>query len=178
VLLKDVFDYTLEEIAELVDSTLGGVKAALHRGRAKLAALPVRAAPRPAADPELSRLLQVYVERFNRRDWDGLRDLIRADARLLVADRYAGTISESPYFGRYESWATPWRLAAGELDGEPVAFFLAPDPDGAGWSPRAAIRLQGGDAGQGFGIRRIADYQHCPWLLGAAASVFLVEPPN
>ena len=31
VLLKDVFDYTLEEIAELVDSTLGGVKAALSR---------------------------------------------------------------------------------------------------------------------------------------------------
>src|SRR5215467_8843002 len=29
VLLKDVFDYSLEEIAELVDSTVGGVKAAL-----------------------------------------------------------------------------------------------------------------------------------------------------
>src|SRR5215475_6997659 len=40
VLLKDVFDYSLEEIAELVDSTVGGVKAALNRGRAKLAAAP------------------------------------------------------------------------------------------------------------------------------------------
>jgi hypothetical protein len=29
VLLKDVFDYSLEEIAELVDSTVGGVKSAL-----------------------------------------------------------------------------------------------------------------------------------------------------
>ena len=38
VLLKDVFDDSLEEIAELVDSTVGGVKAALSRGRAKLAA--------------------------------------------------------------------------------------------------------------------------------------------
>src|SRR5262245_17340160 len=37
VLLKDVLDYTLEEIAELVDSTVGGVKAALNRGRSKLA---------------------------------------------------------------------------------------------------------------------------------------------
>ena len=36
VLLKDVFEYTLEEIAELVDSTVGGVKAALNRGRSKL----------------------------------------------------------------------------------------------------------------------------------------------
>src|SRR5713226_2672815 len=37
VLLKDVFDYSLEEIAELVDSTVGGVKAALNRARTKLA---------------------------------------------------------------------------------------------------------------------------------------------
>src|SRR5215469_7078058 len=37
ILLKDIFDYSLEEIAELVDSTVGGVKAALSRGRAKLA---------------------------------------------------------------------------------------------------------------------------------------------
>ena len=32
VLLKDVFDYSLEEIAELVDTTVGVVKAALNRG--------------------------------------------------------------------------------------------------------------------------------------------------
>jgi RNA polymerase sigma-70 factor (ECF subfamily) len=30
ILLKDVFDYSLEEIAELVDTTVGGVKAALN----------------------------------------------------------------------------------------------------------------------------------------------------
>src|SRR5262245_32575400 len=45
VLLKDVFDYSLEEIAELVDSSVGGVKAALHRGRAKLAEAPIAPAP-------------------------------------------------------------------------------------------------------------------------------------
>src|SRR5262245_21029116 len=47
VLLKDAFDYSLGEIAELVDSTIGGVKAALNRARTKLAesspgAMPVR----------------------------------------------------------------------------------------------------------------------------------------
>src|SRR2546427_349996 len=36
VLLKDVFDYSLAEIAELVDSTTGAVKAALNRARTKL----------------------------------------------------------------------------------------------------------------------------------------------
>src|SRR5512132_2064846 len=39
VLLKDVFDYSLEEIAELVDSTVGGGKAALNRGRTRVAAV-------------------------------------------------------------------------------------------------------------------------------------------
>src|SRR5437763_12208500 len=69
VLLKDVFDYSLEEIAELVESTVGGVKAALNRGRAKLASLPQAVAPPPrASNPEVSRLLHLYVERFNRRD--------------------------------------------------------------------------------------------------------------
>jgi len=36
VLLKDVFDFSLEETASALDTTVGAVKAALHRGRAKL----------------------------------------------------------------------------------------------------------------------------------------------
>src|SRR2546422_8969473 len=36
ILLKDVFDYPLEEIADLTDSTVGGVKADLNRARTKL----------------------------------------------------------------------------------------------------------------------------------------------
>src|SRR5215831_8081413 len=70
VLLKDVFDYSLEEIAELVDSTVGGVKAALNRGRAKLAAAHGSSKSTRTVDPELTKVLQLYVERFNRRDWD------------------------------------------------------------------------------------------------------------
>ena len=31
--------------------------------------------------------MQLYVDRFNRRDWDGVRELISADARLNVIDR-------------------------------------------------------------------------------------------
>src|SRR6266851_3990226 len=82
VLLKEVFEYSLEEIAELVDSTVGGVKAALKRGRTKLAAIPNPAErPRPK-NTELAQLLRLYVDRFNQRDWDGGRELIAADARL------------------------------------------------------------------------------------------------
>jgi RNA polymerase sigma factor (sigma-70 family) len=77
VLLKDVFDYSLEDIAELVDSSVGGVKAALNRGRSKLATSPQRTAPPPRAkSADVARLLHLYVERFNQQDWDGLRELI------------------------------------------------------------------------------------------------------
>jgi len=36
VVLKEVFDMTLEEIADLLATTTGAVKAALHRGRDRL----------------------------------------------------------------------------------------------------------------------------------------------
>jgi RNA polymerase sigma-70 factor (ECF subfamily) len=41
VLLKDVFDYSLEEIAELVDTSVGGVKAANNMNVTRQTALVV-----------------------------------------------------------------------------------------------------------------------------------------
>jgi RNA polymerase sigma-70 factor, ECF subfamily len=170
VLLKDVFDYSLEEIAELVDSTVGGVKAALNRGRSKLPASPVPRAARCAKNEDEARLLSLYVERFNRRDWDGLRELIAADARLRVADRFIGSVADSPYFGNYVRWPMPWRLAVGEVDGEPMIITLYEEPDG--WNPKAAVRLEVIDRR----VTLITDYLHCPWILPAAASV-VIDPP-
>jgi RNA polymerase sigma-70 factor, ECF subfamily len=94
VLLKDVFDYSLEETAELVDSTVGGVKSALSRGRAKLADLPAEPTVEPSRplDSDTARLLQRYVDLFNRHDWDGVRGLTSADARLRVADCFDGLL--------------------------------------------------------------------------------------
>jgi RNA polymerase sigma-70 factor (ECF subfamily) len=174
VLLKDVFDYSLEEIAELVDSTVGGVKAALNRGRSKLPASPVLASqrsrePQRPKDTEAEQILHLYVDRFNRRDWDGLRDLIAADARLRVADHFAGLLTESPYFGNYERWPATWRLAAGEVDGEPVVLVLYRRPDGV--ERQGVVRLEVIDGH----IVRIEDFRHCPWVLPAATSV-VAEP--
>jgi RNA polymerase sigma-70 factor (ECF subfamily) len=170
VLLKDIFDYTLEEIAELVSSTVGGVKAALHRGRVRLAASPEPITSRREVSPELSRLLHVYVDGFNKRDWDGLRKIIAADARLRVADRFAGTIDESPYFGNYERQAVPWRLAVAEVDGE-LAIVTLRQYKGD-WRPDSIARLQVIDRQ----IAHIVDYAHCPWVLSAAASVVVTRP--
>jgi RNA polymerase sigma-70 factor (ECF subfamily) len=170
VLLKDVFDYSLEEIAELVSSTVGGVKAALNRGRTKLAALPEPVRSRREVSPELSRLLRLYVDRFNKRDWAGLRELIRADARLRVVDRFVGPIDESPYFGNYERLTVPWRMAVAEVDGELAIVALRQHKDE--WRPYSVARLEVLDQH----ILRIVDYAHCPWVLPAATSVLLPDP--
>ena len=169
VLLKDIFDYTLEEIAELVDSTVGGVKAALNRARSKLSALPEQRPLPQKKNAEMSKLLRLYVERFNRRDWHGLRELIADDARLQVADRFAGQLDDSPYFGNYERWTVAWQMAMGEVDGEPVVIILRQDANGR--TPMSFVRLEVVDGR----IKRIADFAHCPWILAAATSV-VAEP--
>src|SRR5579863_3759876 len=162
ILLKDVFDYTLEEIAELVGSTVGGVKAALNRGRSKLAVSPEPVKSRREVSGELSRLLCLYVDRFNKRDWDGLRELISADAQLRVVDHFAGPIDKAPYFKNYERQQVPWRLGVGEVDGELVVVALQEYRDE--WKPASVARLEVIDQR----ITRIVDYAHCAWVLSAA----------
>ena len=167
VLLKDVFDYSLDEIAELVDSTVGGVKSALNRARTKLSESTPRATAIRNVSPELKRVMQLYVERFNRRDWDGVRELLSADARLNVAERFAGKFSDAPYFFNYDRWPWPWRLALGEVDNEPVVVILRRGADT--WTPHSAIRFEVA----GSRVERLVDYIHCPWVLSAADSVSL-----
>ena len=170
VLLKDVFDYSLEEIADLVDSTVGGVKSALNRGRTKLAKLPEPGKLDAPRSLDTSRLLQLYVERFNQHDWDGVRELTSADARLLVADGFAGRLADSPYFTEYERRSGQWQMRLGEADGEPVIIDFRRDE--TGWKPHSIVRIEI----SGERITRIADYVFCSWVLPAADS--LVMPPT
>ncbi len=165
VLLKDVLDYSLEEIAELVDSTVGGVKSALNRGRAKLAAADEMPARPRSMSEESSRLLQLYVDRFNQRDWDALRELIVSDARLVVCDRFAGRIEDSPYFARYARLKASWRLVTAAIDGEPAIVCLE-DVSGTS-TPTAIVRLGMTDGR----ITSISDYTHCPWMLAEARTI-------
>jgi RNA polymerase sigma-70 factor, ECF subfamily len=171
ILLKDVFDYSLEEIAELTDSTVGAVKAALNRARTKLAKASPQAKPARSASPELRRIMELYVDRFNRRDWDGVRDLISADAQLNVFDRFAGKAADTPYFVNYERWPWPWKLALGEVDGEPVVLILKRGADA--WMPYSIIRFDV----IGQRIERIVDYIHCPWVIEAATTVTVDRVP-
>lgn len=71
VVLKDAFDLSLEEVAETLTTTVGAVKAALHRARGKLAEAPVEAPP-PVPPP----VLDAFCKAFNAGDLDGVTALL------------------------------------------------------------------------------------------------------
>ena len=171
VLLRDVFGYSHKEIAELIDSTVGAVKVALNRGRAKLAALADEptSTPERRHDPKLSQLLERYVELFNRRDCDGVRALTSADARLRVADCFTGRLADSPYFIEYQANETVWKMELAEVDGEHAAVIF--NRRNGKWEPAHAIRIM-----MSMGsIERISDCHACPWVLPAAGSVRILQ---
>lgn len=103
VILKDVLDHSLEEIASALSLSVPAVKAALHRGRAALARSAASGQPARSActsSPELRR----YASLFNARNWDGVRALLADDIRLdLVSQRKAsGRREVGAYLGNYD----------------------------------------------------------------------------
>lgn len=80
VMMKDVFDMSLEDTATLLRTSVGAVKAALHRGRGRLGD-PERDAPRPASDvpPEL---IERFVEAMGNKDIEALRAMCLDDVSI------------------------------------------------------------------------------------------------
>jgi len=80
VVLKDVFDLSLEEIAEALSTTMGAIKAALHRGRGRLIQ-PMTADPPRAPTPAV---LDAFCKAFNAGDLDRLTALLLDTAAVEV----------------------------------------------------------------------------------------------
>lgn len=122
VILKDVMGYSLLEISELLDASIPAIKGALHRGRVALregGLVPLDAPP--PLDVEQKRLLALYVDHFNGRRFDALRDLLAEDAKLELVGRLSsrGREAVGSYFGNYER-LQGWCVMAGSVDGRPA----------------------------------------------------------
>jgi len=167
VVLKDVFDFRLEEIATILQTTVGAIKAALHRGREKLAATsPPRAVSRVS-----EALLDQFVEAFNARDLDRLTALLRADA----IDEVAGIGSShgssairdgSLYYSLFLEKGEP-RAERHEFLGEPIVliwYSLLDDP--TSYVVRDALRFEEIE-GQ---IARLRYYVFCPETMAEIAA--------
>jgi RNA polymerase sigma-70 factor (ECF subfamily) len=168
VILKDVLDQSLEEIAAMLDLTVNAVKAHLARGRVRLKAvnaqanaqLPSQPAPR-SPSPAVAR----YVALFNERDWDGLRAMLADDVRL-VQSTYplrAGKADVSMFFGIY-SRSAPVRLAPAWLDGrEVIAVYEDPQAE----EPSYLMWLEWTDGRISF----IRDYKYVRYVVDDAELV-------
>ena len=116
---------------------------------------------------DLAVLKDLPVQRFL--VTSGFRRLQESKVRALgFADCFAGRFDDAPYLGEYDRATTPWHMAVGEVDGEPVLIVQRRDDENR-WTPRAAVRL----SATGGRIERIADYTFCPWILPAASSVVI-----
>jgi RNA polymerase sigma-70 factor (ECF subfamily) len=165
VILMDVLGYSLREVAEVTDFSVAAVKAALHRGRERLRALAQEPDDRPAhVLTEVERsLLAAYIDRFNARDFDAVREMLAEEVRLdLVArTRMNGRREVARYFGNY-GLIRDWQLVPGFVDGRPAA--LVRDPGDPSAAPGYFILLDWADDK----LVRIRDFRHARYAIEGA----------
>jgi RNA polymerase sigma factor (sigma-70 family) len=138
VILKDVLDEQLSEIAALLDLTVDAVKGHLARGRARLREINARADPRPDGARPASDAVARYVALFNERNWEALRALLAEDVRLIQSAHptRVGSADVGMFFSIYAKIDGLW-LAPAWLEGrEVIAVFedrAAPKPSYMMW---------------------------------------------
>jgi hypothetical protein len=162
VVLKDVLGHSLDEIAAILVMTVPAVKAALHRGRARLRELRTLETPTTrAASPEVVR----YAALFNARDWDGVRAMLADDVRLDLVGRVqrAGRAEVEAYFTNYDK-VSDWHLVPAYLDGREVLAVFR-DPGHARPDYFVELTFAGGS------IADIRDFRYVPYIAEEAAFV-------
>jgi RNA polymerase sigma-70 factor (ECF subfamily) len=173
VILMDVLGCSLQEICAVMDFSLPAAKAALHRGRTRLSEL--AGEPEDVPPPLLSQAdrtrLGAYVDHFNARDFDAIRDMIADDVRLDLVNktRMNGKAEVSRYFGNY-SKVRDWHLVPGTVEGQPAILVF--DPDAPSSKPKYFMLLHW----DGDRVATIRDFRHAPYVTeGAEFSVAPAE---
>jgi RNA polymerase sigma-70 factor (ECF subfamily) len=172
--LKESFDLSHLEIANIISSSEGAVKIALHRARRRLA----EETPPRRGGPRVSReLVDRFVEAFRGHDLEALRPLLLETVETEVfpdgvgvglefAERQ-GWLRGSFYhhLPEYEARGEPYpkRFEVHELDGE--AFVAVFRDHGLGEALEEVWRLEEEDGR----VARIRDYCFSPELLGWVA---------
>jgi RNA polymerase sigma-70 factor (ECF subfamily) len=166
VILKDVLDEKLTEIAALLDLTVDAVKGHLARGRARLRELNAQdglAQDGPRADARpASAAVARYVALFNQRNWDGLRALLADDVKLSQSSHSlrVGRADVEMFFTFYAQSDRVW-LAPAWLEGlEVIAVF----EDRADRKPSYMMWLEWRDGRISF----IRDYRYVRYVVADA----------
>jgi RNA polymerase sigma-70 factor (ECF subfamily) len=161
VILKDVLDQSLAEIADLLDLSVDAVKGHLARGRTRLRDINARAVALPEARPP-SPAVARYVALFNQHDWDGLRALLADDVKLSQSSYplRVGAAEVGSFFTIYAKSDPVW-LAPAWLEGrEVIAVF----DDRASPKPSYLMWLEWRDGRITF----IRDYRYVRYVIAEA----------
>lgn len=170
VILMDVLGYSLEEIGGVMEARIPAVKAALHRGRERLRDLAEEGddfQPPVLTGPQRS-LLAAYVDRFNERDFDAIRDMLGEEVRLeLVArTRLNGRKEVGTYLHNYAG-TKDWHLVPGLVDGRPAVLVHQPGDASARPSYFVLLEWEGGK------VLAIRDFRYARYAIEAAEVVVL-----
>jgi RNA polymerase sigma factor (sigma-70 family) len=162
VILKDVLDESLLEIAALLDLTVDAVKGHLARGRAHLREINAQADPLADDARPASAAVARYVALFNQRNWDALRALLADDVKLRQSayPLRVGRADVGTFFSIYAKSEGVW-LAPAWLEGrEVIAVF----EDRADARPSYMMWLEWRDGRISF----IRDYRHVRYVAADA----------
>ena len=115
--------------------------------------------------------LRAYADRFNARDFDGLRDLLSGEVRLDLVNRtrLAGRKEVAVYFTRYEQ-NTTCRMSPGLAEGRPA--LLVNDPVVASAAIAYVILFDW----TGDRIAAIRDFRHAPYVMEGGLKIQALEP--
>lgn len=141
ILLKDVYEFTLDEIADFIGTTPGTVKSALSRARRKM----IEHTETPVINDNEKALVRAFVDAINSRDVDQVFDLMSETIQIDVCNVGGGR-------GRDGEWGKKSlpdvRAEYHEYAGEPIVVMFR---DTAVWD---ILRLEG-NAGK---VTRLVDY--------------------
>ena len=112
IILKDILDEPLAEIASLLDLTIDSVKAHLARGRARLREINAKASQLPEVKPPSAAVAR-YAALFNQRNWNGLRAMLADDVRLNQSTHpvRVGSVDVGMFFSIYAKIDGVWLFA-------------------------------------------------------------------
>ena len=169
VVLKDVFDFPLADIASMVGTTTGAVKSALHRGRGKLGSPPVTPRDKPSR-----AVLDAAAEAFTAYDIDRLVSLFLDDGVMHIVGAVHETGGQQMRDGSFEHTFNLERdvrylAEVREYDGEPLVAIFSTSPDGTGERALAEVwRCITIDDRLAY----VADYFFCPEVVTEVAAAW------
>jgi len=164
VVLKDVLDESLIEIAALLEISVEAVKGHLARGRARLKDVNARSDAHPDPQPPSAATAR-YISLFNQRNWDALRALLADDVKLSQSTHSlrVGRAEVGMFFTIYAQSPEVW-LAPAWLEGQEVIAVFDHRTDAR---PSYMMWLDWADGR----IRFIRDYRYVRYVVAEAELV-------